>query len=329
MRRILFFVLVGLMAQPASAATIDGALAGGDNYGSALAVQDTPTGFGDNTNELNAAFGELTGSGDINLLLTGNLNTSGEGFLIFLDTRAGGAVASTIAGGYGVLGSIGGARIDDWGTDTDGGAGVSATPGGGSILDPGFNPDIALEVNAGGGGPGYFINVIDLTLSNDGDPDVDNFLGAGVLNGASATQSYTRSDGDVGKGSGGSITHAFDNTNILGVSGTDASGALTATTGLELLLSADFLAADVGFAIKAMVVLTNDNGGFLSNQFLGEAGLAGAPNLGGPGGDGGVPLFDAQLFAGNQFFTIVPEPATFTLAGLALAAMAFSRRRSS
>jgi len=36
---------------------------------------------------------------------------------------------------------------------------------------------------------------------------------------------------------------------------------------------------------------------------------------------------DLNNFAGNQYFAVIPEPATFALAGMALAAMAFSRRR--
>ena len=41
---------------------------------------------------------------------------------------------------------------------------------------------------------------------------------------------------------------------------------------------------------------------------------------GGPGGDGGDPLFDARLFAGPRNF-ILPEPTSLALIGLAGAFM--------
>jgi hypothetical protein len=320
--------LVALMTPAARAVTINGVNDGGDGHGSPVAVQDTPTGFGNNQSELNAAHLRWAGGGDLQLLLTGNLEPGGNGLVIFIDSRAGGAVASTVGAGYGVMGSVGGARIDDWGTDTDGGGGVNPTPGGGSILDPGFNPDIALEINADGGGT-YYTNIIDLTIPNNGDPNIDEYLGSNSMTGASASQSYIRTDGDTSKGHGGSITHAFNNSNTAGVNGyPDGSGdPLSATTGYEALLSAEFLAADTR-DICMMAFITNSDGGFLANQFLGSGGgVAGADNLGSPGGIGGTPLFDAQLFAGDQFFCAIPEPSTVALAGLALVGVACARRK--
>lgn len=305
----LFLVMVA--TAPAAAIVIDGTVDAA--YGAPLAVQDTPTGFGNNLSELNAGYASLDGSGNLALMLTGNLEVGGNGLVIFIDSRAGGAVSG------GSIGSVGGARIDDWGTDTDGGGGVSPTPGGGSILDAGFNPDVALEINMFG--TDYFTNIIDLTLPNDGDPDVDNFLGGNGIGAAAVNQAYTRNDTDAAKGHNGAIEHAFDNSNTAGVNGFDfgtppgpLGDPLTATTGYEALLSAAFLAND-GQDIKIMAFITNNDGGFLANQVLGEAGLGGATNLGSPGGDGGVPLFDASLFAGNQFF-VVPEPASLALLGL-------------
>jgi hypothetical protein len=246
--------------------------------------------------------------------------------VLLLDVRSGGGVASSLPGGFGLIGSIGGTRVDDWGTDIQGGSGVSPTSGGGSVLDPLFNPDLALEINAAGG-IDYFVNIIDLTLPNDGDPDIDRFLGFNAIGGSPTSNNYSRVDVDSAKGHGGPVVHAFDNSNVLGVSDSSAAAALTATTGLELLLSAEFLASDPGHSIKGLAFITNGGGEYLSNQFLGQAGLGSSAEPGSAGGIGGLPLFDAREFAGNQFFVIsIPEPGGLSLVGC-VASLWLSRKR--
>ncbi len=321
------FASLGALASTARAA-VDGKLGPGDSYGSPVAVQDTPTGFGNNVSELDAAYARLDALGNLSLLVTGNLEGNGNGILIWLDIRAGGAVASTLMDGSGIVGSIGGTRFDDWGTDIDGGGGVSPTPGGGSVFDPGFNPDLGIEINASGGF-NYFVNIIDLALANNGNPNVDSYLGQNARDGSAATQNYNRNDGNVSLGHGGSAVHAFDNSNSLGVTDSSAVGALTATTGVEFFLASQLLAADPGHTVKAMVVISNGGGEYLSNQLLGAAGLAGSSNLESAGGTGGTPLFDARLFAGDQYFAIpqVPEPSACGLALLAALGAAGVRRR--
>lgn len=301
-----------MMFGQVSAVVVDGTVSPGE-YGAPLAVQDTPTGFGDTDggssgSELNALFAKLQPNGDLALAMTGNLEENGNGIVLLLDVRAGGAVDS----GTGRVGSIGGRYTDDLGTDVDGGPGMTTPPLLGSILPAGFNPDIALEINAGGTLGEYYISIIDLTYENDTSsfPDIDRFLGFNFLDSGSVTQNYDRVDTDIAKGHGGAITHAFDNSNIAGVTGSDASDPLSATTGIELLLSADFLKHDPGQAIKLLPFLTNGGGDFLSNQFL--PGLDGADNLGGRTSPDD-PLFDASSFPTVTPVSI-PEPSTLMLA---------------
>ena len=302
--------LVMFAANCYASPVVDGMVGVGE-YGSPLAVQDTPTGFGDTDgvtqfgSELNAVYANFLSSGEIQLMFTGNLeDLSGNGLVLFLDLRAGGAVDQVLPDGSGRLGSMGGRYSDDWGTDVDGGPGMTTPALVGSVLAPGFDPDISIEINAGGGSNEYFVNIIDLTLENDNvtNPDVDRFLGGNILDGSPATQVYFRNDFDIGKGDGGSITHAFDNSNTAGVTDSDASSPLSATKGMELLLSSEFLQIDPGHCVQMMPFISNPGGDFLSNQFL--PGLDGAGNL---GGGNGMPLFDSRDFSSSEPISIVPE----------------------
>jgi hypothetical protein len=313
------------VAGVAMAADIDGVVSVGE-YGTTLAVQDTPTGFGDNASELNAAYANLLPGGSLEMAFTGNLEGNGNGFIIFFDTRAGGAVAEVLGDGSGKLGEFGGARVDDWGGDVDGDFGIVVPPGGPSILDAGFNPDFAIEINTNG--TDYWTNIIDMTVPNAPDQvNRDVFLGGNAVGGGGVTQTYFR---DGGSTNAGDVTHAFDNSNTDGVWGynwDDPPGGLgdplSAVAGFEFLFSAEFLNADPGHEIKLLPFITNGDGGFLSNQFL--PGLGGLENLGGPGGLGGEPLFDARVFDGNQFL-VIPTPGALSLLGLG-AAVAMRRRR--
>ena len=83
--------------------TVDGTLTAGE-FAFTLATQDTPTGFGNNQSELNAAFADVLSDGSVRLMLTGNLETNGNGIVIFFDNRAGGGIATTLPGGFGQFG---------------------------------------------------------------------------------------------------------------------------------------------------------------------------------------------------------------------------------
>jgi hypothetical protein len=281
-------------------------------YGAPRAVQDTPTGFGNSNgfpgspgSELDAAFGRIRGDGGLELALTGNLEAGGNAIVVFFDVRAGGAVASTLPGGFGVLGAFGGQRTDDWGTDIDGGEGIFS-PSGPSILDPGFNPDFAIEFNVADGN--RHVNVIDMAVGGN-DPSLVNrdvYLGPTPELSPAVTQDYYR---DGGATFSGQVRHDFFNANDAGVNGFDTNNPpgplgdpLSAMYALEYALSPEFVDADPDRPIHVMAFITNGGGDFLSNQFL--PGLGGPNNLGGTGNPGGEPLFDAREFPGNQFFTI-------------------------
>ncbi len=304
------------LAGTAFAATIDGLVEVGE-YGTILAIQDTPTGFGDNFSELNAAYANLNFDGSLDLAFTGNLEGNGNGLIIFLDSRPGGGVADILPDGYGLLGEFGGARVDDWGGDINGDFPVVPPAGGPSILDPGFNPEFAIEINTDGST--YWTNIIDMRVLNAPDqPNRDIYLGSNGVNGGGVTQTYWRDDGGT---NAGDIMHAFNNTNIDGVWGYnwdtppgDLGDPMSAVTGFEFHFSAEFLDWDGLEDIKFLPFITSGDGGYLSNQFL--PGLGGVENLGGPGGLGGEPLFDAHNFDGDQFLSI-PTPGTALLFGLA------------
>jgi hypothetical protein len=281
-------------------------------YGAALALQGTATGFGNNFSELNGAYGTYSGTGAMNLAITGNVEGNSNGFVIFLDSKAGGGIASTAGGGYNKFGSVGGQYTDDWGTDTDGGPGVTPTPGGGSIVNGGFNPEKALAFNYYAPNNAYYFNVIDLTAPNtDSELNRDIYMGQNTPGGGATTQFYIR---DFGTTYAGSVTHAFDDSNTAGVngSGDPVGDPKTATTGMEMSLDSDFLAHEPGKAVRVLAFITNGGGDYLSNQFLPGLHYADAGNAGGAGGFEGSPLIDVRTDAFAQdrdFFITLFEPA--------------------
>ena len=300
--------------------TVNGVVGGGE-YAAPLTLQTTKTGFGNNFNELNGAYGayDLT-SGVLNLAFTGNLEGTGfpNRFVLFLDTKSGGVVANAAGGGFNQFGSVGGQATDDWGTDTDGGAGVSPTPGGGSIVPAGFNPELSFEVNYYAPNDRYYTNIIDMTLPNEDHPNRDVYLGENQPGAGGATQTYYR---DGGVTPAGSVTHAFNNSNVDGVVGNgdpDQPGAYpqgdptTSLTGFEYGFDSAFVSHEPGKAIRAFAFISNPGGDYLSNQFLPGIGYTNAGNLEGAGGFGGGPLFDARdLPTGDGFMLTIWEP-TFT-----------------
>src|SRR5215813_3101765 len=100
---------VSALGSGARAQTVDGIVSPGE-YGPALALQGTRTGFGNNVSELDGAYGGYdVGTGSVNLALTGNLEGNNNHLIIFIDAKSGGGVANTQGGGFNQFGSMGGA----------------------------------------------------------------------------------------------------------------------------------------------------------------------------------------------------------------------------
>ena len=227
---------------------IDGVdLPGGFGLTEVIATQDNATGLGDNISELNQMFVRSEVDG-YRIGLTGNLATDGTGLTVFFDT---------IGGGQNVL---------DF-------SGLMPPPGGpdqltGLQFDNGFEPDHMLFVNTFGG------NIY-----------VDQYF---LPTGGSATKTYrgtgTVNDGDgflVGGNNPNGMQVAMNNTNSLGVTDTDASGAATALHGFELFVPySDVGAAGPGGTVGLTAFIMQSDG-MVSNQWL--PGLGGRTTQSGDG----------------------------------------------
>ncbi|MGI9428361.1 MAG: PEP-CTERM sorting domain-containing protein [Bythopirellula sp.] len=303
MKKILSLAVICLMATPLSAQPVVDGTKAGDPYGPALSVQTIETGFGDNENEWNAAYGSVD-AGTLYLMFTGNLQGNFNKLEVFIDT---------VAGGSNVL-------------DTVGNDGAGAMNG--MTLDTRFAPEYHLIFRRGNAGSDKFD--VDLASLNSGAGGAGALIidGGGVGPGSDI---FGGSQSGSASGiAGTSLAVAYDGSNVAGIDGCDTpadsgcqaadqAAALAVDTGLELSIDL----ADLGSPaapIKVMLLQNNDNHDFLSNQTLGGLPV-GTGNLGSPAS--GV---DFTAFAGNQYFAI-PEPVTLALAGVGLLALGTSRLR--
>ncbi len=269
--------LVVVLAGPALAQpTVDGTITG-DAYGPAASVQAVETQFGDNLNELDAAYCTSVGN-RLYLALTGNIEDNFNNIEIFIDSKA---------GGENVLSGMPG----------NDNAGNMA----GMAFDAGFTADFHLFVRRGNSGGDRFL----LDFAELGTPDFssydDVFLGAQEGSGITGTGLNTQP-----------IEVAYDDSNVGGVTGgagaANQAAALAVQTGLELSIAL----ADLGFVsgdIRVCAFVNNGDHNFASNQFLGPL----VPPQGFLGGDGsggftGVINFRLADFAGDQFFTCADTP---------------------
>jgi hypothetical protein len=313
MRFLLGVLILGVTALPAWAQPIlDGTRDAGYDL---RTVQTVETQFGDaNPNsgsELDAGAARIH-DGTLYLMLTGNLENNFNKLNIFIDS---------VAGGQNVLQNADGSGGNN--PTNDGWAGKYA----GFTFDAGFEADYMLILRNGNFGGDRF----DMDFAE---------IGGGALAFENAAfvfgpNSLTGSNPNALPLAGIGVAH--DRSNTAGVAGgtnaANQANAAAVTTGIELAIPLSALGNADPRDIKVSAMINGSNHDYLSNQFLG--GLT--PPQGNLGGDGTgtftgtvgqINLASGAYASGDQFFTVVPEPTSATLVGLALiGAMGFVRRR--
>jgi hypothetical protein len=236
MKKIMFAVLatvVGLSGTTASAAVVTDGSLGADTYGAILFTQDTPTGFGDNSDatanvangsEIDGVYGVIDG-GNLNVLVTGNAETNFNRLVLYIDSVTGGQTT--------LDGTTGGAFNDYSGT----------------IFDTGFAADYGLILNGGGGPPNYFLDF-------------------GVIGSSSTFLGDSGAGNTMLAGSNG-VNVGINQSNILGVTDSSAAGAGLVTTGLEFSIPLSVIGSPTGDIRLAGFIA---GGGFVSNQVIGGVG---------------------------------------------------------
>lgn len=325
MKKVLSLAIICLMAAPAAAQpTVDGTLDGA--YGSALAVQTVETQFGDASDpngtggggELDAGYAVVDG-GRLYVMLTGNIEGNFNKASVFIDSQPGGenVLDGTLAYDFGDV----------------------SQNFGGLTFDSGFEADYHIFGRWGGGA--FEVDIVDRAASTAG-AELGNFgaatvgTGTGVQSGAILAGGTATTGADAGGFLTQDVEFGFNNTNTAGVLGgtnaADQVAAAAVTTGFEFSVAlADIGNPGIGDTIKIHAAYGNGDNNFHSNQILGGV-PAPQGNLGGDGAGnftGGLGGIDFNQFAGDQFFsiTVVPEPATLMMAGLASMCLVCSRRR--
>ena len=255
-------------------------------YGNPIAVQDTPTGFGDSTagtttptdggSELDAGYG-IVQNGTLYLVLAGNLEGNYNKLDVFIDSTSGGQ--NSLLNNNPNTSDL--QRLS---------ADPTVTGGVGLTFDSGFAPDYYISANGGGTPYTFYVNYATLPTAGGG---TAAYLGSTTSTGPSSTGTLT--GGDAGAPA---ILAAIDNSNVAGVNGTSATGAGSVKTGIELGIPLSAIGNPTG-PITVCAFINGSNGDFLSNQVLGGlGGFNSNANLGDPR------LVNFANIPGNQYFTV-------------------------
>ncbi len=262
-------------------------------YGTAIEVQTVETGFGDNANELDAAYAVIQ-DGKLYLMLTGNLSNDFNKLEVFFDT---------VGGGQNVIDN----SVNNAGSNPDIDDDAYSRLAG-LTFDEGFSADYHLFVRRG-------LSKLDLDfveLGGSGDSYIDVFGGTEEGSGSTGTGTANASPIRVG----------FDNSNTAGIAGgdqaADAAAAAAVTTGIELCIDLADLGNPSG-EIRIAAMINNSSHGYLSNQVLGGLPAPqGSLGSDGAGNDNGnVAGIDFNNFDGEQFFRVV-APANLEIESVAL-----------
>jgi len=278
------------LASPAAQAqTIDGTRDA--SYPTPLAVQTTPTGFGDssvgtagnggaNGDELDNISAQIVGS-NLYLFIGGNLQSNNNHCEIFFDSKVGGQNKLATGTGTSVLDTLSGIKFDT-----------------------GFNADYLLSVSVkgtstGGATPTASFASVNVYYATVGNSAAGAYVGKGTTPAASAALTFGSNTGAV----------AINNTNTAGVSSTAVGTPATVSTGLELMIPLAALGSSAnGGDIKICVFVNGAKHDYLSNQALGgfpngQASLGdGTGNY--TGGATPVSKVDFTAYTGNQYVTV-------------------------
>lgn len=242
MRRILatacVLSLAGLLV--AGTQVIDGIDITPTNWGAAVAIQDTKTAFGDNSNELDQMFFDADAN-NIYIGLTGNLADL-NALHVYIDTDPNDS-------------NPGGVLNSDDGTCPQLVRAVVEAMMSGTTFDPGFDPDYALSATVGkfpGQSDTLLVYACDL-LTLDGS-FANEVLGIGAA--GSGNGLLTGSQG---------VRIAIDNSNTLGVAGfdpnnplADPNSAVSATTGIEISIPKSLIGVSSGQTLRLFAFITNE-----------------------------------------------------------------------
>jgi len=292
MHKLLALGLLGFLASPISAQTINGRLETADGYGAAKCLQNNYTQFGDAINgsvieaiggsELDGGYGKIA-NGKLYLMFTGNLESNYNKLEIFLDYKAGGqnvlTATNPLVSSYEDVNKMEGLKFD-----------------------AGFESDFWLDVTNGKSGTGQPVKVALYVAETNGDPVngfVDNPLPDVTTTVAGGPYNMTMTGGQLG----------IDNSNIAGVGGAigQINNPSAVTTGVEMVLPLSYLPGYTSGPIKVCAFINGSGHDYVSNQVLCGLGTAGEmnnlqnPKVGTANYLNGV---DFSVIAGDQYFVI-------------------------